>query len=89
MTQEREAMAAEDRSPTDRNEPGATYARNESAEPFCSPKAAAEHLNVTPQAFDALRKRYGIGRYHLPRAHDQIVYSLNDLDRVRVSLSVS
>ena len=38
---------------------------------------------MTPQVFDGLRKQYGIGRYHLPRERDQIVYSRNDLEQIK------
>ena len=59
----------------------------EDPEPFATPREVIEYLGVTPQALDALMKQFGVGRYHLPRDHDQIVYSLKDIERVKRSLA--
>ena len=53
---------------------------------FCTPEEAAAYLGKTPQEFGALVKQYGIGRYHLTRSTDQIVYAMKDLENAKNSL---
>ncbi len=50
---------------------------------FCTPEEAANYLGVTQQEFGALCKQYGIGRFHLARTQNQIVYALDDLDNLK------
>jgi hypothetical protein len=54
--------------------------------PLLNLNEAASFLGVTPQAFEALAKQYGVGRYHLNRTHDQIVYSMRDLEKIKRGL---
>lgn len=53
---------------------------------FCTPDEAALYLDVTHQEFGALCKQYGIGRFHLARKQNQIVYALDDLDNLKAML---
>jgi hypothetical protein len=55
-------------------------------EPFRTPQEAADYLGVTPQVFNSLMKQFGVGRYHLAREHDQIVFSLKDIEHVKQSI---
>jgi hypothetical protein len=59
---------------------------SESFRDYFTPEDAAKSLGLSPQEFGALVKRFGIGRYHFPRQHDQIAYLRRDLDRAAAFL---
>jgi hypothetical protein len=48
-----------------------------------TPVEAAAYLGLTPQEFGAVTKQYGIGRHHVSRDFDQIVYFKVDLTNVK------
>jgi len=59
------------------------------SETFLNLEEAATFVGVSAPILSSLLKQYGVGRYHVNRTHDQIVYSFRDLAHMKNAMKQS